>query len=154
MSFSQPVSTKPPAHTGRLGFRGGAAEAAPPEGFSAPEDLVDGAVRERDHEQVAVGPGLDVRPHAEVRPEEQALALRDVVLGVVVGDAILEAWIIHPDLPPVPGQVEAEQVAAEGVRRGCAREEVVAVLRPRAPLERKPIPAGGTANFQLNSGSL
>jgi hypothetical protein len=119
-----------------------------------PEDLVDGSGGDRDHEEVAVRTGLDVRADAEAATEQQTLALGDVVLRTVVGDPVLQAWIVDGDLLPVAGQVEAEEVAAGGQRRGRTDEEVVGVLGPSALLDRKPIPAGGTANFQLNSGSL
>ena len=115
-----------------------------------PEDLVDGALREGDDEQVAVRPGLDVGGDAEVGAEEQGLALRDVVLRVVVGYQILEPWVVHRDLLPVAGQVEAEEVAALSRRSRRADEEVIFVLVS----ERSARQEVGTANFQLNSGSL
>src|SRR5262245_65636932 len=42
------------------------------------EDLVDRAVRQRDHEEISVGPGPDVGRDAEVPPEQPALALGDI----------------------------------------------------------------------------
>jgi hypothetical protein len=51
-----------------------------------------------DHEQVAVGPGVDVGADPKAAAEQQALALGEVVLGVVVGDPILQLgsmWVSY-----------------------------------------------------------
>jgi hypothetical protein len=53
-------------------------------------DLIDRAVRERHDVEVAVRAGLDVRADAEVATEEQGLALGDLPLVDVVGDAVLQ----------------------------------------------------------------
>jgi hypothetical protein len=52
------------------------------------------------------------------------------VLRRVVGDAVFEPRVVDSDLPPVTGQVEAEEIAAGRQRRGRSGEEVVRVLRP------------------------
>ena len=72
----------------------------------------------------------------------------------VVGDAVVQPRVVHGDLPPVAGQVEAEQRGRLEDGRGAAHEQVAAVLRPQRRLSRKPMPPAATANFQLNSGSL
>src|SRR5919108_2254907 len=87
-----------------------------------PLDLVDGAVRERNHEEVAVGSTLDVRDHPEVRADEQALALRHVVEVEVVRHAIGQSGVVNRDLPAVAGQVEDEERAALRLRYGEAHE--------------------------------
>ncbi|HEV8534372.1 MAG TPA: hypothetical protein VGR87_01440 [Candidatus Limnocylindria bacterium] len=110
--------------------------------------------RDRDHEQVAIRSGLDVGDHAEVSTDGKALALGEVVLCGVVGHAILETRILHRDLVAVAGELEAEEIAADRERRRRTDEEVAVELRPSARLDMNPIPAGGTAYFQLNSGSL
>src|SRR2546425_4788145 len=76
------------------------------------EDLVNCAVRERDHEQVAVGPGLNVGADPEVSADEQAFAFSDVEFAKVVGHPVLQPGIVYPDPPAVAGQGEVGQVAA------------------------------------------
>src|SRR5688572_15147683 len=70
---------------------------------SAAENLVDGPVRQRYDEQVAVRAGHDVGHDAELAPNEQRLALGDVVLGEVVGDSVVETRVVDRDAPPVSG---------------------------------------------------
>ena len=78
---------------------------------SAARDLVNRAVRERDHVQVAAGAGLDVGADAEAGAESQRLAFADVEFRRVVGDAIGEPGVCGRDLLAIRGQVEAQQVA-------------------------------------------
>jgi hypothetical protein len=61
-------------------------------------DFVDRALIRRDHEQVAVRPGLDVGHDPEVRADEQALAFGDVELAVVAGDPVLQPRVADTDL--------------------------------------------------------
>src|SRR6266511_5616902 len=101
--------------------------------LAGPGDLVDRAVGDRGDEQVAVRSRLDIRRDAEVPADQQALALREVVLRVVVGDPVLQAWIVDGDLLAVARQVEPEQVSA-GRQRGRRPDEQVALeLRAEAP---------------------
>src|SRR5829696_9583451 len=109
----------------------GARDRVPTAGHrSAPEDLVDGATGQGDHEEVSVGSGLDVGDDTEVAAREQALALRHLMLGEVVRDAVLEPRVVDGDVAPVPRQVEVEEIAVLQVRRRrSAHEEVALVLR-------------------------
>src|SRR5918994_6329013 len=68
-------------------------------------DLVHRAVRQRHDVEVAVRPGLHVGSDAEVASEQQALALGDLPLVQVVGDAVLEPRVVDADLAPVAAQV-------------------------------------------------
>ena len=71
----------------------------------------------RDHVQVAVGSRLDVGDDPEIAADEQALALGDVVLGVVVGHAVVQPRIVEHEGCGAC-QLETEQVAA--LRSGVA----------------------------------
>ena len=61
------------------------------------EDLVDRAVRERDDIEISVWSRLNVRADAEAGAKQQTLTFGDVELGEVIGDAILQPWIINRD---------------------------------------------------------
>src|SRR6266496_604320 len=98
-------------------------------------DLVDRALVQRDEEQVAVRRGLDVGDDPEVRADEQAFALGEVELVVVVGDPVGQPRVVDADLPAVPGQVEVEQVPAGEEGAGGADEQV--------PVELGSQPAAG-----------
>src|SRR5687768_2481805 len=97
--------------------------------LSVPEDLVDRPVGDRHHEEVAVWTGLDVGEHTEVPADEQALALRNVVLGRVVRDLVRETRIIRRDLLTVAGELEPEEVTTGGQRGRGADEQVALELR-------------------------
>src|SRR6266446_5697571 len=56
--------------------------------WRSPRDLVNGAVGERDHKQVAVGTGHDVRANPKPCAKQQAFALREVELIEVIGHAV------------------------------------------------------------------
>src|SRR5688500_11556948 len=91
-------------------------------------DPVHRAARERHDVQLAVRAGLDVGHGADVAAEQARLALRDLPLADVVGDAVLEPRVVHVDAAAVARQLKAEQVTAlEEVTR-AAHEEVVLVL--------------------------
>lgn len=115
--------------------------------------LVNGAVRERDDEQVAVRPGLNIGDHPEIRAEQQRFALDDVELARVVGDPVLEIRILDAGLHPVSRQVEMEQVPAREKRSRDAHEKLVLVLRAQRPNTQKSDPCRRDLEFQLNSGS-
>lgn len=66
------------------------------------------AIGEPEHEQVAVGSGLEVGDDPEVRADHQAFALGEVVILHVVGDPILQFRIVRRDLLTVGRQPEAE----------------------------------------------
>src|ERR1043166_7103809 len=76
------------------------------------ENLINGAVRKRDDEEIPVRPGVNVRADAEPGAEEQAFAFGDVELGEVIRDAIFQPRIVHRNLAAVPGEVETKQGAA------------------------------------------
>ena len=50
---------------------------------------------------------------AEVLAEDEALALRDLELGEVVGHTVFDTRVVDADAPPVPSDLEAEEVPAE-----------------------------------------
>src|SRR5215204_3377939 len=103
---------------------------------AAREDLVHGTVGVGDEVEVAVGSGVDVRDDPEVAPEEQALALGDLPLADVVGDAVFEPRVVDRHVAAVAGQLDAEQVAAREEVACAAHEQVAVVLRPeRAAVE-------------------
>jgi hypothetical protein len=78
----------------------------------SPEYLVDGAVRERHHEQIAIGSCLDICANPEISPEQQTFAFGYVEFANVVGDSVLQPRIPHADILAVARQIEMEQVAA------------------------------------------
>src|SRR4030095_8883015 len=102
---NHPAHPSPPSRGPRLAER-----ADYPEPGLPPVDLMDRALRQGHHEQVAVRTGLDVGHDPEVRPDEQALALGDVELVAVVCDPVGQPRVVDGDLPAVAGQVEMEQV--------------------------------------------
>src|SRR4029453_17898925 len=77
---------------------------------------------------------------SEANTKKQVFPLSDVELGEVVGDAILQSWIIDGDLTTVAGEIEPEQVSSQerGPRR--AENHVTLILRPEgaAADESKP----------------
>src|SRR5436309_13332541 len=72
---------------------------------------------------------LDVGRHSEVPADQETLAFGDVVLRVVVGDAVLEAWVVDADLRAVSRQVEVEEIATRRERCRGSDEEVAFELR-------------------------
>ena len=70
-------------------------------------DLVNHAVRERDHKQGAGGPGLDVRGNAKVLAEQQAFALSQVVFIEVIRHPIVQPWIAEDERVTIVIQLEA-----------------------------------------------
>src|SRR2546425_12624310 len=101
--------------------------------LSVSEDLVNGAVRERDHEQVAVGPGLDVSADPEVPADEQAFAFGDVEFAEVVGHAVLQPGIVDADLAAVCGPGKKKKGAAPPDRPGAPPEKGTPSLPPPRP---------------------
>src|SRR4051812_45904062 len=75
------------------------------------KDLVHGTIGERNDVEVAVRPGEESGADAEVPPEEEALALRPLVLVEVVGDPVEKTRVVDGDPLAVAGQLEAEQIA-------------------------------------------
>jgi hypothetical protein len=126
----------------------------PPDPVLTPDDdLQARSLRQRHHEQVSRSGRTRCRCRPEIPPDQEALALGGVVFSGVVGHAILEQVVVRGDPASVPGEVELEGVHRE--RRGGTNEQVALELRAESPPgpERRSRPAG-TANFQLNSGSL
>src|SRR5688572_14030028 len=81
-------------------------------GSAVPVHCEDRALGQRDDVEPPVGTGLDIRADTEVAPEEQALALGDLPLVEVVGDAVLEARVVDGHAGAVVAELDAEEVAA------------------------------------------
>src|SRR5262245_9853004 len=100
------------------------------------EHLVNHASIERHHVQIAVWSGHHIGADAEVPPKQQALALGDVELRGIVGNAVLQSWIVDADLLPVAGETEPKEVAAlECGARGTDKEVAVVLRSERAPVQ-------------------
>ena len=117
-------------------------------------DLVHVALRRGDDVERAVRALLDVRRDAEVLAEEQRLALGDLVLAEVVGDAVL-AGACRRRRRPSCGCSRSS--AGRGCRRAARRGRSRRTDRPctpcRAPWSsRKSMPPGATSYFQVISG--
>src|SRR3954451_10847835 len=103
--------------------------ASPRELLLLAADLVDRALGVGHDEERAVRAFLEVRGDAEVLAEEQRLALGDLVLAEVVGDAVLQALVVGDvDLLAVVVDLQPEQVAAAKGTAGRADEEVALVV--------------------------
>jgi hypothetical protein len=76
-----------------------------------------------------LGAALDVGDDAEVLADEQTLAFGDLVLGEIVGDAVVQSRIVNGDPGAVAGEVEVEEVATCQVRCGGPGKEVTVELR-------------------------
>ena len=85
-------------------------------------DLVDGAIRKRNEEQVSVRPGLNVARDAEVSADNEALALRLIEFIGIVGDTIREPRIGERKMLPVGVQLEPKQEAVQQRRARSADE--------------------------------
>ena len=101
-------------------------------GKLAPEDFVNRALRQGDNKQVAIRPGFDIGDHAKVSTDEQAFTFCDLMFGKVVCHPVLQPRVIYTDLPPIPGQIEMEQIASLQERRGCPHKQVILELRSQA----------------------
>ncbi len=58
---------------------------------------------QRNYKQVAVWTSLNVGADAEVSPDKQALALGNVELAVVIGNAIFKTRVVDADFSSVAG---------------------------------------------------
>jgi hypothetical protein len=59
--------------------------------------FVDGSIRERYHEQIAIRSGLDIGADTEASADQKALAFRDVELSGIIRNPIFKPRIAGPD---------------------------------------------------------
>ena len=90
---------------------------------------------------------MNVGHEPEVTAEEQALALGDLPLADVVGDAVLGPPVVDRHPAPVAGELDAEQVPSLQEVARAAREQVALVLRPERPAVEEADAAGPGLEF-------
>src|SRR5687768_11983378 len=77
--------------------------------LSTSEDLINGALIERNQDQISVRCGLDVGHDSEVFSKEEAFAFRHLMEGQVVGHSVMEPLILESELSSVSLELEAEE---------------------------------------------
>src|SRR5262249_3594310 len=92
--------------------------------FASAEDFEDSTLRQRDHEQVAVGSRLDIRRDSKALAEQQALALGEIPLVEVVRHPVLQPRIAEDQIHSALVEFQPEQVTIEQLRRGTAQNGI------------------------------